>query len=149
MGGLRIGVHETAPLSCENCTVQMFASIIANAQRRRQRKASNRRSIDIITATQQRAPIMQPLTRRLVIVGRVQGVGFRHAMRRRAAALGIRGWVRNRLDGNVEALVQGDPDAVAVMIAWARHGPRTADVDRVEIEPDDGEFTAFEQRPTE
>ncbi len=91
---------------------------------------------------------MQDLTRHLVIVGRVQGVGFRHAMTRRAASLDLRGWVRNRLDGNVEALIQGTPDAVAAMIAWARHGPRTADVDRVEVEPDEGEFTTFEQRPT-
>ncbi|RPI46819.1 MAG: acylphosphatase [Betaproteobacteria bacterium] len=92
---------------------------------------------------------MQNHTRHLVIVGRVQGVGFRHGMARKAAELGIRGWVRNRLDSTVEAMVQGDPDAVAAMIAWARHGPRSALVERVEVEPGEGEFTAFVARPTE
>lgn len=91
---------------------------------------------------------MQETTRRLVIVGRVQGVGFRQAMLRKALVLAVRGWVRNRLDGNVEAIVQGPPDAVATMMAWARHGPRAASVDRVEVEPDEGTFSAFEVRPT-
>ncbi len=91
---------------------------------------------------------MQEITRRLVIVGRVQGVGYRQSMLRKAQALAVRGWVRNRIDGNVEAIVQGPPDAVAALIAWTRHGPRTAGVDRVEVEPDEGQFTAFDMRPT-
>jgi len=91
---------------------------------------------------------MEQLTRRLMIVGRVQGVGYRQSMLRKAQALGVRGWVRNRLDGNVEALVQGPPDIVAAIMAWSRHGPRTAAVERVEVEPDGGEFSAFEVRPT-
>ena len=91
---------------------------------------------------------MLEITRRLIIVGRVQGVGYRQAMLRKALSLGVRGWVRNRLDGNVEALVQGEPDAVAALMAWARHGPRTAGVERVEVEPDEGEFEAFEVHAT-
>lgn len=91
---------------------------------------------------------MLEITRRLVIVGRVQGVGYRQSMLRKAHALGVRGWVRNRLDGSVEAVAQGTPDTVAALMAWARHGPRTAGVERVEVEPDEGEFTAFEVRPT-
>lgn len=88
-------------------------------------------------------------TRHLLIVGHVQGVGFRMSMARKAAELGLEGWVRNRRDGTVEALVQGEPDAVAAMIAWARRGPRSARVDRVEVEPAEGEVDGFEMRPTE
>jgi acylphosphatase len=82
-------------------------------------------------------------TRHLVIVGHVQGVGFRHAMAMKAAEIGIRGWVRNRADGNVEALIQGSAQAVARMLQWSRHGPRSARVDRVEVEPGEGEFSDF------
>jgi acylphosphatase len=92
---------------------------------------------------------MEDQTRHLVIVGHVQGVGFRYAMQRKAGELGIRGWVRNRLDGNVEAVIQSSPEAVAHMLAWARHGPRSARVERVEVEPAEGAFDAFETRPTE
>jgi acylphosphatase len=85
-------------------------------------------------------------TRHLVIVGRVQGVGFRYAMVMKAAEIGLNGWVRNRADGAVEAVIQGTPDAVARMLAWARHGPRSARVDRVEVEPDDGNYSGFDVR---
>lgn len=85
-------------------------------------------------------------TRHLVIVGHVQGIGFRHAMAMKAAEIGITGWVRNRSDGAVEAIVQGSPEAVARMLAWARHGPRSARVDRVEVEPGEGEFSTFDVR---
>ena len=87
--------------------------------------------------------------RHLVVVGRVQGVGFRYGMARKAAALGVRGWVRNRRNGSVEAMVCGTPEAIAAMIAWSRHGPRGAAVDRVEVEPGEGEFAQFETRATE
>lgn len=91
---------------------------------------------------------MEPITRRLVIVGRVQGVGYRQSMQRKAHALAVCGWVRNRLDGTVESVAQGDPEAVAALIAWARHGPRTAGVERVEVEPTEGSFAGFEIQPT-
>ncbi len=87
-------------------------------------------------------------TRRLVITGRVQGVGYRHAMIRKATGLALDGWVRNRPDGTVEAVVHGDADAVAAMLAWARHGPRSARVDSIEIEPAEGDFSGFAARPT-
>ena len=64
----------------------------------------------------------------LDITGLVQGVGYRESMRREAAALGITGWVRNRRDGSVEALVDGPPDAVRRLIDWAWQGPRSARV---------------------
>jgi len=92
---------------------------------------------------------MSDTTRRLVIVGHVQGVGFRYAMARKAAEHGVRGWVRNRSDGTVEAVIQGTPEAIAHMIAWARSGPRHARVERVEVEPAEGEFEAFETHPTQ
>ena len=92
---------------------------------------------------------MEHATRKLVIIGHVQGVGFRYAMARKAQELALRGWVRNRSGGNVEAVIDGAPEAVAQMIAWARHGPRSARVERVEVEPEAGEFEGFEIRPTE
>lgn len=92
---------------------------------------------------------MQHHTRHLVIVGSVQGVGFRYAMGRKAREFGVTGWVRNRSDGSVEAVVQGNPEAVARIVAWARDGPPQAVVDRVEVEPDEGTFERFETRPSE
>lgn len=65
---------------------------------------------------------------RLHVTGLVQGVGYRESMRREAAALGVQGWVRNRHDGSVEALVDGPPDAVRALIDWAWRGPRAARV---------------------
>ena len=89
------------------------------------------------------------VTHRLRIHGRVQGVGFRHYMTREARRRGVAGWVRNRRDGTVEAIVQGSLEAVEGLIVWARHGPPSAHVTDVEINPDDGEFEGFSQKPTE
>lgn len=68
------------------------------------------------------------IARQLVIRGRVQGVGYRMAMTQAAAALGVTGWVRNRRDGTVEALVQGDDAIVERLLAWCRRGPPGARV---------------------
>lgn len=87
--------------------------------------------------------------RRLVIHGRVQGVGFRASLAREAQKQGVAGWVRNRHDGTVEAVICGSDEAVAAMIAWARRGPPGARVDHVEVELGHGDFTGFEQKPTE
>ncbi len=83
-------------------------------------------------------------TLRLVIFGRVQGVFFRDSMRREAEKLGISGWVRNRIDGTVEAAVQGAPASIDAIVYWAHHGPRNAQVVGVEIEPYSGSYTSFE-----
>ena len=90
------------------------------------------------------------ITRRLRIHGRVQGVWFRESLRQEAARLGIGGWVRNRLDGTVEALVQGDVAAIDTITAWARQGPRDAHVREVEVseEPGADVCAGFEKRPT-
>ena len=86
--------------------------------------------------------------KRLVIRGVVQGVGFRYAMLAQARLLGITGWVRNRRDGSVEAMVAGNAAQVAEMLAWSRIGPAGAVVDAVMSEAASGEFTAFELLPT-
>jgi len=68
-----------------------------------------------------------------VIQGHVQGVFFRDTTRRRAAERGVAGWVRNNPDGTVEAVFEGEPDAVESMVRFAHDGPRGAVVERVEV----------------
>jgi len=72
-------------------------------------------------------------SRHVVVAGRVQGVGFRDGMARAAARAGISGWVRNRREGTVEAVLQGSAAAVDSVITWARRGPPAARVDGVEV----------------
>lgn len=74
------------------------------------------------------------VTRRLRIAGRVQGVGFRASLANEARVHGVRGWVRNRLDGSVEALLHGEAQAIDALLAWARRGPSAARVERVDVE---------------
>lgn len=88
------------------------------------------------------------ICRRLLIRGVVQGVGFRYAMQREAIRLGLTGWVRNRRDGTVEAVVSGQEGAVQAMIAWAHRGPPSARVESVVVAVDEGNFDAFEQLPS-
>lgn len=82
-------------------------------------------------------------TKHLIITGRVQGVGFRQATHQKARQIGITGWVRNRKDGTVETMIQGDPPSIEAMIEWLRHGPMLAKVTHLEIEEADGEFEDF------
>lgn len=70
--------------------------------------------------------------KRLVICGRVQGVGYREWMIEKARALGLAGWVRNRVDGSVEALVAGDIAAVEELMRLCRRGPRMAEVSSID-----------------
>jgi acylphosphatase len=87
---------------------------------------------------------------RLVISGRVQGVGFRAFVERQALKRGLRGWVRNRRDGTVEALLIGDEPALGEMEAACRRGPSFAAVTRLErFEAVDDGSGGFEARPTE
>jgi acylphosphatase len=88
-------------------------------------------------------------TVRLRIEGRVQGVGYRVFVERTAAALNLDGWVRNRRDGGVEAVVAGDPDDVEKLIEKCRVGPSASRVDRVEVlTEDDAVAPSFTVRPT-
>ena len=89
------------------------------------------------------------MVKHLQISGRVQGVGFRYHMCRVAIEFGVTGWVRNRRDGSVEAMVEGAPDAVEKIIAWARRGPGHAVVTAVEITAGDGSYERFDALPTE
>jgi len=91
------------------------------------------------------------VTRTLRIRGRVQGVGYRYALQEQAERLGVTGWVRNRIDGTVEALLQGEAQAVEAAIAWARRGPPAARVADVRVDSADGNEApqaGFALRPT-
>ena len=94
---------------------------------------------------------MTPVRKQLIVHGRVQGVGYRWSMVQAAEALSVRGWVRNRRDGTVEALAVGDAAAVDALVQWARQGPPEARVERVEVldslEPAQAP-AGFEQRAT-
>jgi acylphosphatase len=91
-------------------------------------------------------------SRHLIVIGRVQGVGYRDALRDAAEQHDVTGWVRNRRDGSVEALLQGAPEAVDALIAWARRGPSLARVTELRINPASAEldrpYTRFERLPT-
>lgn len=95
---------------------------------------------------------MQVRTIRLRITGRVQGVGYRDALRREAERLGVTGWVRNMSDGSVEAVVQGSADALRALQHWAHTGPGPARVERVEAGPPAPEhsrhYARFERWPS-
>lgn len=73
------------------------------------------------------------IRRRVVVHGYVQGVFFRDTVRRRALADGVAGWVRNNRDGTVEAVFEGEPDAVERLVTFCGQGPRGALVDRLEV----------------
>jgi acylphosphatase len=84
---------------------------------------------------------------RVIVDGVVQGVFFRDSMRTRARELGVDGWVRNLPDGRVEAVFEGEPEAVASAVAWTRRGPERAVVTSAEelAEPPEG-VSGFEVR---
>jgi acylphosphatase len=93
------------------------------------------------------------ICRHLSIHGQVQGVGFRWSLAAEAQQRGLSGWVRNRRDGSVEALIFGTSEAVQALTTWAHQGPPSAVVERVASSERqviiDAEIpTGFEQRPT-
>ena len=83
--------------------------------------------------------------------GRVQGVGWRDACVRRARALGVTGWVRNRVDGSVEAMLQGSAEQLNNLCDWLRDGVPTAQVNRLDVapaQPPSVRFDRFDRLPT-
>ncbi len=87
------------------------------------------------------------VARVVVVSGDVQGVFFRDSMHREAVTHGVVGWVRNRADGTLQAHLEGDPDAVAAVVLWAREGPRHAIVeDLVVTAVEPAGFDAFAVR---
>jgi acylphosphatase len=90
---------------------------------------------------------MSTVRKRVVVSGRVQGVFFRDSTRRKASSRGVAGWVTNRPDGAVEAVFEGDSDAVESLVGFARAGPRGADVADVEVTDEEPEgLSGFEIR---
>jgi acylphosphatase len=85
------------------------------------------------------------VARRYVVSGRVQGVGFRYFTQDTALREGVTGWVRNLADGRVEALVEGDGEAVTRVERALRSGPRGARVEHVSVDDEDptGMYTTF------
>ncbi len=85
--------------------------------------------------------------RRILVHGLVQGVGFRISLARAAGSRGVDGWVRNRPDGTVEAVLEGTVDAVESLVRWCEQGPRGAAVDWVELQDEPAEgLRGFEIR---
>ena len=95
------------------------------------------------------SPVAAESVFRLQIFGVVQGVGYRWSMVEEARRLGVRGGVRNRRDGSVEAIVTGTTQAIEQIIAWAREGPPSARVTAVDVLAADGTFESFEAWATE
>jgi acylphosphatase len=79
------------------------------------------------------------IRRRVVVSGQVQNVFFRDSCRREARSRHVAGWVRNNSDGTVEAIFEGDPDAVTTLVDWAHEGPAGAQVSRVEVTEEEPE----------
>ena len=71
--------------------------------------------------------------RHVTVYGSVQGVGFRFAVERAARSRDVAGWVRNRPDGTVEAVFEGEPEDVESLVEFCRAGPRGAEVERVDV----------------
>jgi acylphosphatase len=86
---------------------------------------------------------MELVTKHLKIKGRVQGVGFRYSMCAVAEKLGVKGWVKNCVDGTVESMVQGDEHQLSSIIDWAKHGPTGSRVEDVDISDGNGDFKGF------
>jgi acylphosphatase len=82
------------------------------------------------------------IRRRVIVHGRVQGVFFRDSTRRLAQQHGVTGWVSNRRDGAVEAVFEGEEDAVERLVAFSRRGPRGAEVDRIDVVDEEPEGLA-------
>ncbi len=86
----------------------------------------------------------------VLVSGRVQGVSFRYYTVQEAESVGVDGWVRNLWDGRVEAVFEGEEDAIQHMVDWVHHGPSSAQVNGCDVGWEDpvGEFDSFRVRMT-
>jgi len=90
---------------------------------------------------------MTAIRRHVVVHGNVQGVFFRDSTREEAERRGVAGWVRNRSDGSVEAVFEGDSNGVEALVDFVKSGPSRADVDRVDVDEEQPEgLNAFDVR---
>ena len=80
------------------------------------------------------------IRRRVIVTGRVQGVGFRYSVARAAQSRSVAGWVSNRREGTVEAVFEGEPEAVDSLVRFCREGPRGAVVDRLDVSEEEPEW---------
>ena len=89
----------------------------------------------------------EDIRRRVVVTGEVQGVNFRNVTADEAEAAGVAGWVRNRDDGSVEAVFEGDADAVERVVEFCRSGPSSASVEDVDVAEEEPEgASGFQQQ---
>jgi acylphosphatase len=96
---------------------------------------------------QNRVMTTKTVRKRVVVHGRVQGVWFRASAREHALARGVAGWIRNRPDGAVEAVLEGEPDAVQQVVRFLQTGPPGARVERIEVSDEQPEgLTGFHVR---
>ena len=100
---------------------------------------SARRSTSRSTGSGKRLSLPAVVRRKLVIHGRVQGVFFRDTLRRLAEQEEVAGWARNTWEGTVEAVLEGEEGAVDRLVEFARQGPESATVDRVEVSEEEPE----------
>ena len=108
---------------------QLFDDLLPMARRSRNREASLSKRLVTRQQPQRMAPFMERW--RIIIEGRVQGVGFRASCHRRALELGLHGWVRNCPDGSLEIQAEGPPQEIAELRAWCEQGPPRSQVLRV------------------
>lgn len=88
---------------------------------------------------------MAKVRKHVIIKGRVQGVWFRSTVQQQAMSHGVTGWVQNNLNGNVEAMLEGELEDVEKVIEWCYRGPKGAIVKEVEVKTEEfkGEFSTF------
>jgi acylphosphatase len=108
---------------------QLFDDLLPMGRRARNRESSYNKRFVTRQQPQRPAPFMERW--RMIVEGRVQGVGFRTSCHRRALELGLRGWVRNRPDGSVEVQAEGRPLDIAELRAWCEKGSAQSQVTRV------------------
>jgi acylphosphatase len=89
--------------------------------------------VTVVPDRRARRTVVGMIRRHVVVHGWVQGVGFRFWCEYRARELGVRGWVRNLDDGDVEAVFEGDDEAVTRMLGWVRVGPKHATVSSIDV----------------